>query len=88
MPTNLYNDHGQWALRPPDERFPDLETFNGFMETRKRSSATDCYDGKRVLIYGTIKSTSFEDAHPSDLIDCQMKSRSVHSTTLADSSLT
>jgi len=45
MPTNLYDAHRQWALRPPDERFPSLEAIQNFTEARKRLST----EAERVL---------------------------------------
>jgi len=38
MPTNLYNAHRQWALRPPDERFPSLEALHSFTDNCKIGS--------------------------------------------------
>lgn len=32
MPTNLYDAHRQWASRPPDERFENLESLQIFTE--------------------------------------------------------
>jgi len=38
MPTNLYDAHRQWATRPADERFENLESLQAFTENRKKSS--------------------------------------------------
>lgn len=38
MPTNLYDAHRQWAIRPPDERFPNLEALYAFTRARKECS--------------------------------------------------
>jgi uncharacterized protein DUF932 len=39
MPTNLYEAHRQWATRPADERFENLESLQIFTETRKNASS-------------------------------------------------
>jgi hypothetical protein len=39
MPTNLYDAHRQWALRQPDERFPNLKALYDFTENRKKASS-------------------------------------------------
>jgi len=51
MPTNLYDAHRQWALRPPDERFPNLEALHSFTECRKNASL----EAHRVLKEVTLK---------------------------------
>ena len=38
MSQNLYDAHRQWAVRPPDERFPSLEALYGFLNGRRRAS--------------------------------------------------
>jgi len=38
MPQNLYDAHRQWAIRPPDERFPSLGAVYGFLNSRRRAS--------------------------------------------------
>ena len=38
MPQNLHDAHRQWAVRPPDERFPSLEALFGFLDGRRRAS--------------------------------------------------
>lgn len=38
MSQNLYDAHRQWAVRPPDERFPSLEALYGFLNARRRAS--------------------------------------------------
>lgn len=38
--TNLYEAHCQWASRPPDQRFPDLNALYNFTRTR-RAASTD-----------------------------------------------
>jgi len=45
MPTNLYDANRQWAMRPPDERFPNLEVLQNFTAARKKSST----EAERVL---------------------------------------
>ena len=48
MFTNLYDAHRQWALRPPDERFPSLEALRNFTEIRKNASLEAQMALKRV----------------------------------------
>ena len=38
MSQNLHDAHRQWAVRPPDERFPSLEALYGFLNGRRRAS--------------------------------------------------
>jgi len=38
MGSNLYAAHRQWAVRPPDERFPNLEALREFTKFRKTAS--------------------------------------------------
>ncbi len=38
MSQNLHDAHRQWAVRPPDERFPSLETLYGVLNARRRAS--------------------------------------------------
>ena len=38
MSQNLHDAHRQWAVRPPDERFPSLEALFGFLGGRRRAS--------------------------------------------------
>lgn len=38
MPTNLYDAHKQWASRPADERFENLESLQIFTEAGKKTS--------------------------------------------------
>ncbi len=35
MPENLYEAHRQWAIRPADERFPNIESLLAYTETQK-----------------------------------------------------
>lgn len=39
--TNLYEAHSQWADRPPDQRFPDLEALYNFTNTRRKASSEE-----------------------------------------------
>ncbi len=39
--TNLYEAHSQWATRPPDQRFPDLEALYNFTNTRRKASSEE-----------------------------------------------
>jgi RHS repeat-associated protein len=36
--TNLYDAHKQWLERPPDERFPDLQSLYDFTKNRQKVS--------------------------------------------------
>jgi hypothetical protein len=36
--TTLYNAHNQWLVRPPDERFPDLQSLYEFTRNRQKLS--------------------------------------------------
>jgi len=38
MSTNLYQAHKQWANRPADERFPDLESLYNFTNSKRSKS--------------------------------------------------
>jgi len=38
MPQNLYEAHRQWAKRPPDQRFADLNALQTYVESRKAAS--------------------------------------------------
>lgn len=37
--TNLYEAHSQWASRPPDQRFPDLNALYNFTNKRRLASS-------------------------------------------------
>lgn len=39
--TNLYDAHRQWLVRPPDERFPDLDALYAFTNQRKGQSSEE-----------------------------------------------
>lgn len=38
MSQNLYEAHRQWAKRPKDERFPDLDALHAYVKSRKSAS--------------------------------------------------
>jgi len=38
MSSNLYDAHRQWCVRPPDERFHDLESLQAFTQRLKDAS--------------------------------------------------
>jgi hypothetical protein len=48
MPTNLYDAHRQWALRPPDERFSSIEVLQIHTEVRKNASLETQMALKRI----------------------------------------
>ncbi len=56
MPTNLYDAHKEWASRPADERFDNLESLQIFTETRKKLSikSLNKRDYKIVLLESKI----------------------------------
>jgi len=42
MAQNLYRAHREWATRPADERFPDIETLYDHVQRRRNTSFSDC----------------------------------------------
>jgi hypothetical protein len=47
---NLYDAHRQWAVRPPDERFPSLEVLYGFLNGRRRASDEETRPLSRIEV--------------------------------------
>lgn len=54
MSKNLYNAHKQWASRPPDERFGDLDELMTFTGNRKCGSIEDVRSLKDTRVYASI----------------------------------
>ena len=48
MSQILYDAHRQWALLPPDERFPSLDALQNYTESRKNASLEAQMAMKRV----------------------------------------
>ncbi|SYZ73762.1 conserved hypothetical protein [Candidatus Zixiibacteriota bacterium] len=53
MPTDLYEAHLQWAKRPPDERFPDMEAILEFTGKRKHNASEEVRPLKGTRLYAS-----------------------------------
>ena len=53
MSRNLYDAHKQWASRPPDERFGNLESLLDFTGARKSGSNEEIRPLKGLRLYAT-----------------------------------
>jgi hypothetical protein len=51
---NLVEAHRQWASRPPDERFANLDDLLEYTGRRKRASIEDIRQLKGLRLYGTM----------------------------------
>ena len=53
MSKVLFAAHRQWASRPPDERFPSLQSLYDFTGDRKRNSVEEIMPANGLKIYST-----------------------------------
>lgn len=54
MRKNLYDAHKQWATRPPDERFRDLDGLLRFTGNRKCTSIEDIRQLRSTRVYASL----------------------------------